>query len=183
MTMIKILVLRLWAWMNRHRVDADAHHTKYTNAEAVAAVAAGDAYVKNIGDTITGSLISTVPTCNLVKNNGDSGLMLCGGTNTTTGAYFTIYGEDMVYGAGGWLAYTFGSAGKDLPNAKVHFQYRDTSGSYDIIEVFKTVVNIHDLIVKNPKNHAASALSGTKKVVEIDIGGVSYYFEVYPTKA
>ena len=38
-------------------------------------------------------------------------------------------------------------------------------------------------ILANLKNHAHSALSGTKKLVEIDIGGVPYYWEVYPTKA
>ncbi|KKM79140.1 hypothetical protein LCGC14_1352860 [marine sediment metagenome] len=33
------------------------------------------------------------------------------------------------------------------------------------------------------KNYSASALSGTQKDIEIDIGGTSYYFTVYPTKA
>jgi len=37
--------------------------------------------------------------------------------------------------------------------------------------------------IKNPKNAAATALSGTQLDVEIDIGGVPYYFTVYPTKA
>ena len=44
-------------------------------------------------------------------------------------------------------------------------------------------VDIKNMKIKNPKNLAASALSGTKKVIEIDISGVPYYFEVYPTKA
>ncbi|KKK89763.1 hypothetical protein LCGC14_2729870 [marine sediment metagenome] len=33
------------------------------------------------------------------------------------------------------------------------------------------------------KNSAASALSGTQKDIEIDIGGVPHYYTVYPTKA
>ena len=37
--------------------------------------------------------------------------------------------------------------------------------------------------LKNLKNAAASALSGTQRDVEIDIGGVAYHFTVYPTKA
>ena len=37
--------------------------------------------------------------------------------------------------------------------------------------------------IKNPKNAAASALSGTQLDVEIDIGGTPYYFTTYPTKA
>jgi hypothetical protein len=44
-------------------------------------------------------------------------------------------------------------------------------------------LNLENNKIKNPKNLAASALSGTKKVIEIDIGGTPYYFEVYPTKA
>jgi hypothetical protein len=39
------------------------------------------------------------------------------------------------------------------------------------------------IVLKNLKNVEASALSGTKLVVEIDIGWAPYYFEVYPTKA
>ena len=38
-------------------------------------------------------------------------------------------------------------------------------------------------VLKNLKNSAASALSGTQKDIAIDIGGVAYYFTVYPTKA
>ena len=38
-------------------------------------------------------------------------------------------------------------------------------------------------VLKNLKNSAASALSGTQKDIEIDIGGVKYYFTCFPTKA
>lgn len=38
-------------------------------------------------------------------------------------------------------------------------------------------------VIGNLKNAAASALSGVQLDVEIDIGGVPYYFTVYPTKA
>ncbi len=38
-------------------------------------------------------------------------------------------------------------------------------------------------VLKNLKNAAASALSGTNVDIAIDIGGVPYYFTVYPTKA
>lgn len=36
--------------------------------------------------------------------------------------------------------------------------------------------------LKNLKNAAATALTGTQKDIEIDIAGVPYYFTVYPTK-
>lgn len=39
------------------------------------------------------------------------------------------------------------------------------------------------IVLSNLKNSAATALSGTQKDIEISIGGVAYYFTVYPTKA
>ena len=39
------------------------------------------------------------------------------------------------------------------------------------------------IVLKNLKNAATSALSGTQKDIEIDIGGTPYYFTCYPTKA
>ncbi len=39
------------------------------------------------------------------------------------------------------------------------------------------------ITLKNLKNSAASSLSGTNIDITIDIGGVPYYFTVYPTKA
>ena len=39
------------------------------------------------------------------------------------------------------------------------------------------------ITLKNLKNSAASNLSGTQLDITIDIGGVPYYFTVYPTKA
>lgn len=43
-------------------------------------------------------------------------------------------------------------------------------------------IDFLDHYIANPKNHADATLSGTPKVVEIDIGGTPYYFKVYPTK-
>jgi len=39
------------------------------------------------------------------------------------------------------------------------------------------------IVITNPKNAAAGTLSGTALNVEISIGGVPYYFAVYPTKS
>ena len=39
------------------------------------------------------------------------------------------------------------------------------------------------IVISNPKNGAAGTLSGTALNVEISIGGVPYYFAVYPTKS
>ena len=42
-----------------HSALSTAHHTKYTDEEAVAAVDDADEYVKNVGDEIGGSIIFT----------------------------------------------------------------------------------------------------------------------------
>jgi len=46
-----------------------------------------------------------------------------------------------------------------------------------------TQLDCNSQVLKDLKNLAASALSGTQRDIEIDIGGVPYYFTVYPTKA
>jgi hypothetical protein len=55
------------------------------------------------------------------------------------------------------------------------------SGKLTAKEIAGTGTGSDGFLIKNPKNRAASALSGTKKVIEISIGGTPYYFEVYPT--
>ena len=43
--------------------------------------------------------------------------------------------------------------------------------------------DMNDKVIADMKNSAPTALSGTQKDIEIDIGGTAYYFTVYPTKA
>lgn len=52
-----------------------------------------------------------------------------------------------------------------------------------VLTVHNDYVGVHNRPIRDIKNHAHSALSGVKKLIELDIGGVPYYFEVYPTKA
>jgi hypothetical protein len=74
--------------MATHAAIADAHHVKYTDAEAVSAVATGDDYIKNTGDTMTGTLESTAV----------MGFKFCGHTNrfriASGGTYFGWFGYD-----------------------------------------------------------------------------------------
>ena len=44
-------------------------------------------------------------------------------------------------------------------------------------------LDMNDTVIADMKNSAPTALSGTQKDIEIDIGGTPYYFTVYPTKA
>lgn len=56
-------------------------------------------------------------------------------------------------------------------------------GLSELIRLAEDSMDIKNLPIKDIKNHAHSALSGTKKLIEILIGTTSYYWEVYPTKA
>jgi len=47
----------------------------------------------------------------------------------------------------------------------------------------KIGANASEVKISNLTNASASALSGTQRDVEILIGGISYHFTVYPTKA
>ena len=70
-----------------------------------------------------------------------------------------------------------------------HVNERMVIESYDYSTLtFKTLrlsalnIDLWNNVIKDPKNGATGTLSGTDRVVEIDIGGTPYYFKVYPTK-
>lgn len=176
------------------------HRGKYKDAEAVAAVATADDYVKNTGDEITGTL--TFKDVVLQSHAADyfyilkcsentKGRRIAFGTSGTCGPQIIGFPESHGSRAGE-ITFEFGSTHFLLGTAKYNIYAIAPAGSGGTRRVwcFERNVNrcYNDLdmqskIIKDPKNHVASALSGTKKLVEIDIGGVPYYFEVYPTKA
>jgi len=57
------------------------------------------------------------------------------------------------------------------------------SGVFHTWKLEGTGTGSNGLVIKNLKNAAASALSGTQLDIEVDIGGTAYHFTVYPTKA
>lgn len=77
---------------------------------------------------------------------------------------------------------TGGSAGYHIGLGDGYLYIKQDGGS-DEYKINATHFDLLNNIIKNPKNSAATALSGTQKDIEIDIGGVPYYFTVYPTKA
>jgi len=75
-----------------HKAIVDAHHTKYTNTEAVAALSVADAYVKNIGDIVDGSLrvtgnlgVGNTTPSHKVHIEGTTGIRLAVIGNTSSG--------------------------------------------------------------------------------------------------
>jgi hypothetical protein len=191
------------AKIQTHKNIAAAHHTKYTDAEAVTAVATGDDYVKNDGDTITGNLVTSA-TGHLHVPVGEIGITFlqtsgstCVFQNVSNGradiGYPADHGGNMAFYRSdhatrpGWFVFVFGGSTTTGKLSFIH--YNGTTWSEvltiekrDVINAY-VMLDMHNQIIKNIKNHASSALSGTKKLVEIDIGGTPYYFEVYPTKA
>lgn len=187
MGLIDAMVYKLWSWMTTHKADANAHHTKYTDAEAVAAVLAGDDYVKTIGDEMTSGIVAdwetVIPAFRHNSRTAAGGLYLVSADVYQNGA-FLQFNPDQAANQPGYAKVRFGSEATAL-NAQYEIRYNNPGGNVNMMVMngqAKTI-DINNCIMKNIKNHAASALSGTKKLIEIDIGGVPYYIEVYPTKA
>lgn len=181
---------------------------KYTDAEAVAAVATADDYVKNVGDTINGKLIVKDSGANITevegtgypvskylrKTPGGGGPKACASVcseaqipmdvNTyATGLTMNI-GDNQgskPYAAN-YITGLYGCADGAWNKGKLQI-FLGSAGWGVFYEMTQDYFNMKDKPIKDMKNHVASALSGTKKVVEIDIGGTPYYFEVHPTKA
>jgi hypothetical protein len=205
---------------------------KYTDAEAVAAVATADDYVKNDADDETTGIL-TVKGLKRVHNDAEgdtcdfkyttaskdidtflgssgmkaykwhthqSGLINWGykARGSRASPVVPILNDKIFgFGCGIWDGNSWVSAAQCLGKVDGTITTSSTPtrltfdttpvGSQTMVERLSILndgkINFNDNILKDPKNHAASALSGTKKLVEIDIGGVSYYVEVYPTKA
>lgn len=76
-----------------------------------------------------------------------------------------------------------GGPSSDQTFSLTHSGGADATLQTNVKEFAFTGTGANGGVLKNLKNAAASALSGTQKDIEIDIGGVPYYFTVYPTKA
>lgn len=114
------------------------------------------------GNGVKVSTITTGTNAPLTIDSAGSGTITIGGTSTgaiTLGRATTI--------TTGNLTLTSGDLVVTANASKLSFTGTGANGG----------------VLKNLKNAAQSSLSGTQKDIEIDIGGVAYYFTVYPTKA
>jgi hypothetical protein len=71
-----------------------------------------------------------------------------------------------------------GGSGIDKTNVTNYFEIKNGGASIDTNYDF----SMNSRYLLDPKNYVDATLSGTPKIVEIKIGGVSYYVKVYPTK-
>ena len=87
-----------------------------------------------------------------------------GSTLTTAGAHFT---SDVLF------------------DNNLVMRWKNTSGvQKNVLKLGnddKTELQMYDGLMYDPSNFTDNTLSGTPKIVEIKIDGVSYYFKVYPT--
>ena len=167
------------AQIDTHIADPSAHHVKYTDAEARNAM--GD--IDN--------------PCNVIYI--DSGDLGEAGNNL-----FRIQPEpayrhwlrfyNLTSGAKALLAFgsfevssfyvsTWSGIHKTGIGSPYWFIWLNSSNGKIELNHISKITFEDDAILRNLKNHAYSALSGTKKLVEIDLGGAPYYIEASPTKA
>ena len=104
-------------------------------------------------------------------------------SDTLSGDRLGLFSFNAWSGSGWLVRAQFGAYMETATRGELRFNIVDTSTFYTSCIFRKDHIDIQNHPIKNIKNHASSALSGTKKLIELDINGVPYYFEVYPTKA
>ena len=160
MNIWELIMIKVRAAFNAHKTDSDAHHARYTDAEAAAAIAAVDAYVKKVGDTINGD-ITLNGELTLNQRRNDHGFSLYGydwRDFIEFDIYIDYYGEVYLNGNGSHIHFTDQVTchkGLDL-------------GNYPIIHA---------------QEHDDGTLSGDTKVFTFkDSTGVYYYVRGYRDK-
>lgn len=181
-----------------HTAVSDAHHIKYTDIEAVNAVE-GESRIDLTGQlSVNGGYLPGATYA--LATNGHANITRVGGdvvvlyvrnqnsipNNSLVGSFVFRYAN-----ADGSSPQTIAEvSSKKISHQTGQIKVRlKRAGSWVnefLITPLLAGVLEYDLnggIVKNLKNHTHSALSGTKKLIEININGTPYYFEIYPTKA
>ena len=149
-----------------HIAITDAHHAKYTDAEAVSAVATDDAYLKNTGDTGTGDYtldgsvtineagaskdfrVETLNNPNMIFVDGSEDKLHLNSDNTSlTGtANFNLYGDGpklaMIDDTNG-IHYGFGSAGGIFQVTQVtnNGESATGAGQFFAMDTSKVIIN------------------------------------------
>ena len=208
MSLFKSLMFKLMKWMDTHKseyaahiANDSAHHSKYTDAEAVAAADTSDKFIeRNVENEITAETIlnrNSLGKIQALKTTAASQLLLsepfsCILRSTSHDRqqllvdvkfpYFFIQGDvDPNPMGAGYIRLS-----KMIGDWQTKMSFTvisDTDHKKTPLVLNYNNVDVKNFPIKDIKNHDASALSGTKKVIEILIGATPYYFEVYPTKA
>ena len=189
-------VKNLKSSFDSHKADPSAHHTRYTDTESVEAVENADPLELNNALSINGGYLpdtsyklscngfffnqseESLPELIISKfgsiNEGD----VIGGLHFAHQPTLESTPTSLIKMEG--LAYDNGTTGHLLISAKEESSWEELfelipngSGGY---------VDIKGGKLKDMLDYDDAVLSGTPRIVEIDIDGTPYYFKVYPTK-
>ena len=150
------------------------------------AVAGGGQIVSNLG----GITVASAGYLNAL-NNADGDYFTIGARDSDTDAIVEVarvFGAaDPYFAFGGTQQNKFYNSGivtiggAATFSAAINANLGIVMGSAEVISCAGTGAN--GWIIRDPANLAPTALSGAQMDIRISIGGVSYYFTVYPTKA
>jgi len=213
--MLKALVFALWKKVKNLICDVDelndkfdthtsnpsAHHTRYSDDEAVNAVDASDKFVeRSIENTVTGTTTLvwdafTLEPIFVLKNTFSGYLAFCEPMNVHIKSKDKTYQEMKV-----WSSFPrFDVEGTDTKKTIGLFWFQKDDGKLQSLLTIKVLDNAgnnksvltlhhdkiecHNLPIRDIKNHDDATLSGTPKILEFNIGGTPYYVKAYPTKS
>ena len=180
-------------------IGASDHHVKFSDQNAVDACDASNKFIeRNVVNLITETTLKRTSGGTFLKFHGEIAGMVLAGTlmktvmESTTKTYNQIM-ANIVFPA--LVVKDKDGVEKEIGSMKyfkawnqnssfISYSVRDIAGNAKIpLEIYSDKIDVKNLPIKDIKNHVHSALSGTKKLIEILIGTTSYYWEVYPTKA
>jgi len=211
--MLKALVFALWKKVKNLICDVDelnnefdthisnpnAHHTRYTDEDAVNAVDASNKFIeRNVMNDVTDvtgfkrNSYGKVLGIEAESNNLIAALDVMGTKIKNT--YFTY---QQLFGAIGFPILNVEGTDKNVqiggfvflkPNG---YQYSylilkvaNNSGTpVTAFEVYSDKIDLKNHTIKDIKNYNDATLSGTPKIIEINIGGTPYYIKAYPNKS
>ena len=101
------------ARLTSHEADSSAHHARYTDVEAVIAVAIADDYLKNDGDTATGDYAFDTSTLFIDSVNNRVGIGTATPTSKLQVVGLPVYANNAAAVAGGLTAGAFYRTGGD----------------------------------------------------------------------
>lgn len=141
-----------------------------------------------VGTPVTTALAANSLILSNVTAEGDIMIAVNRGGNSTEMVFIDASAERTFLhgsiGGRGSEAMTFRNASSET------FQFRDITSVRGIDLTLSAAgdqtigsITAATLVLKNLKNSAASALSGTQLDIQIDLNGTPYYFTVFPTKA
>lgn len=171
-------------------------HRAYTDEKAVDAADASNKFVeRNVVNDVTGVTTLKLPNAGIVFDgqNVVIGTTVVGvlfqGTIETGGTYNLTTAVERVFNVriGGTDEYSESTIillkNSGSKETAWYFTGVDAAkATAYLLSLHHDKIDVHNLPIKDIKNHADATLSGTPKLIELLIGTTPYYFKVYPTK-